>query len=441
MLKNKSRYLVLYGGAGSGKSVFAAQKILLRILIEKNHKVLVLRKVANTNRNSTFSLFIGLLQQVNLYKFAKINRTVSEIHIPIFNSSIIFTGLDDVEKLKSIHGVTLVWCEETSEMDEKDLDQLDIRLRDKTQFYKQILITFNPIDERHWLKKKFFDDPPQNSYWKKTTYLDNEFLDDEYKSVLENNFRNNPNFENIYRYGNWGKTSFGGEFYKDFSLQRHVVKNLSYDPTKPIHITFDFNVLPYSACLIWQIDLEKKAVYCIREICLKPPNNRIRNVLNKIKEIYFAHKSGVYYYGDPAGDSESTLVEKGITNFTIIAKELSFFGAIPRVFTSSYPVKTSAMFIDALFRGDLGINIFFDNLCNESINDYLYLQEDSEGKELKKKVKDKNTGKMYEELGHITAANRYFFTAAFEPLFQKYLTNFNPQDIKVNFSKTKRNNF
>lgn len=74
----------------------------------------------------------------------RVNRTDMRINFPN-GSEILFSGLDDVEKLKSIYAITGIWIEEASELDEGDLNQLDIRLRGETRFYKQIILSFNPI--------------------------------------------------------------------------------------------------------------------------------------------------------------------------------------------------------------------------------------------------------------------------------------------------------
>lgn len=184
ILDNHSRYLILYGGAGSGKSVAAAQKIIIRMLEEKGHKFLVLRKVANTMRNSVFSLLRGTISDWGLNEFFKVNKSDMDIEC-VNGSKIIFAGLDDSEKLKSVHGVTGMWLEEASEMLREDFRQLDLRLRGYTKYPKQIIISFNPIDVTHWLKKEFFDQRKQNSTVVHTTYKDNEFIDNEYKRTLE----------------------------------------------------------------------------------------------------------------------------------------------------------------------------------------------------------------------------------------------------------------
>lgn len=201
--KNKSRYQVIWGGAGSGKSHKVARKVLLRILSEK-HNFLIVRKVDRTIKRSVFALIKALISQWGLSQEFSINLTDKTIIYKPTGSQIIFSGLDDVEKLKSIEGVTSIWIEEATELLQEDFEQLDLRLRGNLGVLKQITLTLNPISEQHWIKRIFFDDPMPNVFTLKTTYLDNTFIDDEYKEVLESKKKTNPRYYNIYALGNWG---------------------------------------------------------------------------------------------------------------------------------------------------------------------------------------------------------------------------------------------
>lgn len=120
----------------------------------------------------------------------------------------------DVEKLKSIYNITSIWIEEANELEEQDLNQLDIRLRGETKHYKQILITFNPVDVNHWLKKRFFDRTHPDCLTMHSTYKDNRFLDDAAKMVLESFRETDPYYYQVYCLGEWGtlgKTIFNAE--------------------------------------------------------------------------------------------------------------------------------------------------------------------------------------------------------------------------------------
>jgi phage terminase large subunit len=204
LLLNDSRYLILKGGGGSGKSIFTGMKLLLRLTTEKGHRILVCRKVARTLRESCFQQLKSQISQYYNYSDFEINKTDMTIKYTKNGNEVIFAGLDDVEKLKSIYNITSIWIEEASELDEQDFQQLDIRLRGETENYKQIILTFNPIDIGHWLKKKFFDELVEDSTVHESTYKDNRFLDDEAIKVLEGFKETDPYYYDVYCLGNWG---------------------------------------------------------------------------------------------------------------------------------------------------------------------------------------------------------------------------------------------
>ena len=200
---NDSRFLVLYGGAGSGKSEFAALKMLVRILNEPGHRMLCIRKVAKTLRHSVFALLVEIIHRNEWGALFRVYR--GELKIECVNGGeILFAGLDDPEKLKSITGVTSMWIEEATELAEDDLDQINLRMRGVTKYAKQIVLTFNPISAHHWIKKRFFDRIRPRVTVLHTTYKDNRFLDAEYCEVLESLATQNPHFHKVYALGLWG---------------------------------------------------------------------------------------------------------------------------------------------------------------------------------------------------------------------------------------------
>ena len=152
LLNCDKRYLVLYGGAGSGKSYFIGERYLYKLLTNKICNILVVRNTGKSNRDSTFALFKQIIIKWKLYSLFKINESDLRIKCTLNNNEIIFAGLDDVEKLKSVTfskgELTDIWIEEASEILESDFNQLDVRLRGKGT-KKQITISFNPIDESY----------------------------------------------------------------------------------------------------------------------------------------------------------------------------------------------------------------------------------------------------------------------------------------------------
>lgn len=250
---NTSRYLVLYGGAGSGKSVFVGQKIVMRMLTEQKHKFLVARKIEATIRESARAEIIGAIEQMGFQTlFQYSTAPTGEMTITCINGSkIIFRGLDNKEKLKSIKDITGLWLEEASDFTLDDFTQLDLRLRGQLKNYKQIILSFNPITSKHWLKKRFFDNKDKDAFVLHTTYLDNRFLDNKYISVLENLKFTNFSYYQVYALGKWGvlkgliyeKYTIIEEMPKDAEIHRYGIDFGFNHPTACTEIKIDGNNL------------------------------------------------------------------------------------------------------------------------------------------------------------------------------------------------------
>lgn len=195
------RFEVYYGGAGSGKSVFITQKILIKALTQKR-KVLIMRKVGSTLKDSCWQLVLDTLSQFQLFSFCNINKSVMTIELPN-GSVLLFKGMDDSEKIKSITGITDIWAEEATEFGEEDIEQLNLRLRAKTSDL-QMLFSFNPVSKANWVYKRWFKDGviiTDDTVIHQSTYKDNRFLPDDYVATIEKMARTNPTYYRIYALG------------------------------------------------------------------------------------------------------------------------------------------------------------------------------------------------------------------------------------------------
>lgn len=195
------RYEIYYGGAGSGKSVFIAQKILFKALNEKR-KVLIIRKTLNSQKDSCWRLMLEQLDQWHIRSMCKVRITDYAIELPS-GSVLLFKGLDDSERIKSIVGITDIWIEEATELIEEDFDQLDLRLRARTSSL-QMFVSFNPISKVNYVYRKWFADGAKvgdDTLILKTTYKDNRFLPEEYIKSLESKINTNPTYYRIYALG------------------------------------------------------------------------------------------------------------------------------------------------------------------------------------------------------------------------------------------------
>jgi phage terminase large subunit len=252
--ENRSRFLVLYGGAGSGKSVFAADKWANRILCEQGHNILALRKVGDTVHESIYAELMAAFEARDVLHEFKINITEHSFYHRPTGNRIRCRGLDDVSKIKSIKGITGIWMEEATEFEENDLDQLNLRIRGKKKNYVQYILSFNPIDENHWLKKRFFDKKDPDATVVHTTYKDNQYLTEEDIRQMLKLAERNPLYYDVYALGKWGIVLKTNKFLYSFSKEKHVIESYTPNPHLPIMVSFDFNVEPMTSLVSQQID-------------------------------------------------------------------------------------------------------------------------------------------------------------------------------------------
>ena len=276
IMKDKNRFKVLYGGAGSGKSHFVAQWLILKCLKEKNRRFLVVRKVARTLRYTVFMLIREIISEMELSGLFQINKTDMTITC-INGNQFLFLGLDDVEKLKSIVGVTDIWIEEASELLQTDLEQLNLRLRGNPGIQKQIILTFNPIAVTHWLKKYFFDVKKDDAIILKTTYKDNKFLDDEYIKQLESLKDRDYVYYQVYALGEWGL--LGNQIYTNYIIENIPTNDDNY---KAIYYGLDFGFNDPSAFI--KVGIKDQELYILDEFYRSQLTNT--DLIREVKPMY-----------------------------------------------------------------------------------------------------------------------------------------------------------
>lgn len=294
-LENNDRFLALFGGASSGKSYFLGQRIIYRILTRKMN-LLIVRKTGDTNRTSTFPLIKQVIKNWNLEKYFKINESDMRIKCLTNGNEIVFKGLDNVEKIKSTtfeNGeLTDIWIEEASECEESDINQLNVRLRGgKTK--KQIVMSFNPIDINHWLKKKYID--TNKATFLRTTYKDNKFLSEDDIRALEDFKNTDPYYYTVYVLGQWGvygKTIFNAEI---------VSKQIS-----------KLNTLLKTGYFSYQTYYDKS----VNEVLIKDKSIEWVDDPNGYIKIYEDVKKGYPYVigGDTSGDGSDNFTGQVLNN-------------------------------------------------------------------------------------------------------------------------------
>ena len=417
---DESRYCILYGGAGSGKSHSVAQKIVERCThANERHKFLVVRKFRTTLEGSVFNMIKSIISDFEINQYVNVNNTKMSFTFTNGNE-IVVTGLDDPEKIKSIHGITGIWCEEATELEENDFDQLDLRLRGKTDSYKQIYVTFNPVSMDNWVYKKFFDQEFDNTFKLWSNYKHNMFLDDQYISVLEDRFNHDPNMKRIYVDGAWGREKTGGEFYI-FDKDKNVAP-ITYSPEYNIHVSFDFNISPYLSVSLWHI-YERDGITtvgCFDVLAMENPYNNTEDACRAFMDKYPLTDLGIFVYGDASGRVRSTTSHRH--NYDIIEDVLR-----PYIRNWSWRVpKRNPLFNKrrdfvnkCLAGGYDDIRVIINPECDAMVSDLENVLTDESGKKWVKKSKNK-AGVPFEKYGHFSDTMDYLLCSAFENRFKNF---------------------
>ncbi|MFP7455093.1 PBSX family phage terminase large subunit [Bacillus safensis] len=272
------KFQFLVGGYGSSKSYHIALKLILKLLGEKR-TALVIREVYDTHRDSTFSLFEEIVNDLGLDHV--IQCRTSPLMLKFHNGSrIIFKGLDKPAKLKSINNISIIWIEECSEVKYEGFKELLGRLRHPTLDLHMILST-NPVGQDNWTYSHFFKDDQNNrfilddeklykertivindTYYHHSTAEDNLFLPVSYIKQLDELKEYDPDLYRIARKGHFGIN--GIRVLPQFEVQPHedVMLAISNINRPLLRAGMDFGFVDsYNAVVRLAVDHEKKYLY------------------------------------------------------------------------------------------------------------------------------------------------------------------------------------
>lgn len=282
---------LLVGGYGSSKSYHIALKLILKCLEEKR-KVLVVREVYDTIRESCFDLFIEILQDMDLFdpnsnrkRSRKVRYKTSPMQLSFPNGSkIIFKGMDKPGKLKSINGVSIVWLEEASEIKYAGYKELKGRLRHPALSLHFILST-NPVGTENWVYQHFFkrtnDDGSQfiilddqklyrkhtivknGVYYHHSVVDDNLFVPKSYVKTLDEMQTYDPDLYRVARLGQFGIN--GIRVLPQFEVaasHAKIMRSVNGIPQEFKFTGFDFGFeTSYNAVIRCAVDDKEKVLY------------------------------------------------------------------------------------------------------------------------------------------------------------------------------------
>ncbi len=291
------KFEVWYGGSGTGKSVFLGQKILLKALQSKR-RILIIRKTLASMRESCWKQILDILSEWNLLLYCKVNKSDFTIELPN-GSVLLFKGMDDSEKIKSIVGITDNWVEEATELTAEDFEQLILRVRPRVPD-AQFFCSFNPVSKTNWVYLRWFADGvkiPDDTLIVKTHYTDNKFLSQDYIKTLENTINTNPTYYKIYVLGEF--CSLDKLVYNNWKVQDFDYKTINGQ----LLVGLDFGFTNDPTALIASIlDEEHQRIYVFKEWGATGKTNT--EIANIIKSLGFSKSTIIADSAEPKSIEE-----------------------------------------------------------------------------------------------------------------------------------------
>lgn len=305
---------IYYGGASSGKSHGVIQKVVMKALTKANppRRMLFARKVGRSVRQSIFEDVKCCLQSLDLWDACKVNQSNMIITLPN-RSEFLFTGVDDIEKLKSIKRISDVIMEEATEFNQEDYLQLQTRLREPIYEDRQIFMMFNPVSKANWVYKYFFKNGHDNDVLiTHSTYKDNRFIDGEVKQNLEKLIKRDPAFYKIYALGEFATLDKLVFPYK-------TIKRLNYDEMRkfPNYFGLDFGYThDPTAFLRVAVDMKNEKLYIVEEYVKTGMTNKM--IANAIRDAGYSKERIHADSAEPKSIAE--LRKEGITRVMSVKK-------------------------------------------------------------------------------------------------------------------------
>lgn len=274
----KGRYRVVKGSRASKKSKTTALWYIWNLMKYPEANLLVVRKTFRTLKDSCYKELKWAVKRLKVEHLWDFTLSPLEAVYKPTGQRIYFRGLDDPLKVTSIAVdvgcLCWMWIEEAYEiMKEDDFNILDESIRGECPegLFKQITLTFNPWNERHWIKKRFFDAEPDEDILAMTTnYMCNEWLDAADLKVFETMKKNNPRRYAVAGLGGWGIVD--GLVYENWKEESFTLEDIKHCKTA-LGLDFGYTNDP-SALFVGFIDIENKKLYVWDEMYEKGMSNR-----------------------------------------------------------------------------------------------------------------------------------------------------------------------
>ncbi len=301
----KGRYRVCKGSRASKKSTTTAMNLIYRIMEYPKSNALVVRKTYRTLLDSCYAQLKWAVNRLGVKDYFDFKLSPLEIIYKPTGQKILFRGLDDPLKVTSVTvdvgSLCFLWIEEAYEiMSESDFDMLDESIRGEVPkgHFKQITLTFNPWNERHWIKERFFDKVDKDVLAITTNYTCNEWLDKSDLNVFERMKENNPRRYQVAGLGNWGIVD--GLIYENFEERFFTLKEIENCKTVA-GLDFGYTNDP-TAFFIGFLDKKGSVLYVWDEMYKKGLSNK--KIYENIKNMGYSKEKIIADSAEPKSIDE-----------------------------------------------------------------------------------------------------------------------------------------
>ena len=301
----KGRYRIVKGSRASKKSKTTALWYITNLMKYPEANLLVVRKTYRTLKDSCFKELKWAIHRLQVDAWWEFREVPLEMTYKPTGQKIYFRGLDDPLKVTSITVdvgyLCWAWFEEAYEINkEEDFDVIDESIRGLIPegLFKQITVTFNPWNEHHWLKKRFFDKPDEDTLALTTNYMCNEWLDNADKKLFETMKKNNPRRYQVAGLGNWGIVD--GLVYENWIEQQFTLEQVKNCKTA-FGLDFGYSV-DATAFVVAFIDVVNNKIYVYDELYETKLSNKM--IFDRINEMGYSKEKIVADSAEPKSIDE-----------------------------------------------------------------------------------------------------------------------------------------
>lgn len=435
-------FIFLWGGRGSAKTSDVVRVLTMECLNESYFRCVVVIKDANRLTDSVYQQFKDFIENNGLSMFFRFKDSTTKIEC-LNGNKFIFRNGKDAKNAKGLSNYNYALFEEVDQIEKDDYDFIVGTIRKIGDSKFRVYHTFNPESKNanykdHWLYSNHFSDTKDiyrtferrkeydvegrtlvlNTVYVHSTCLDNPYCPIENIAFYKSFKGTNKAKYNIWYHGRWSNKDTEKQYAFNFDYDIHV-KKVAFIPDLPLHYVFDQNFLPYSTCTVWQIveDKEKVQFRQLDEICLKPPTNDTKSIVNEIIERYDNHPCIIY--GDFSGNNRVQRIENSVytNHYDYIKKNLGEITSDGKY--RSYIIRSKVNnvnpprmprreIINTIFEGKGKFEMIIHKRCVNSINDWEQGEVDQQGLFDKKKVKG------VEIVGHCSDTTFYLLNGTYQ---------------------------